>query len=67
MSCLGDAAVSASVSLTNTLGSSSQLVIHTEPPATAIAGEVFGTRPVVYVEDEHGNVQTGRQQHLKWR
>ena len=52
-------AAGASVSLTNTLGSSSQLVIHTEPPATAIAGEVFGTRPVVYVEDEYGNVQTG--------
>jgi hypothetical protein len=52
-------AAGASVSLTNTLGSSSQLVIHTEPPATAIAGKVFGTRPVVYVEDQYGNVQTG--------
>ena len=37
----------------------SQLVIHTQPSATATAGAAFGTQPVVYVEDQYGNLETG--------
>ncbi len=37
----------------------SQLVIATQPAATATAGVVFGTQPVVYVEDQYGNLETG--------
>ncbi len=36
-----------------------QLVIHTEPSATATAGQFFPTQPVIYVEDQNGNVVTG--------
>ena len=37
----------------------SQLFIATEPSATATAGAVFATQPVVYVEDQYGNLETG--------
>ncbi len=37
----------------------SQLVIATQPSATATAGVAFGTQPVVYVEDQFGNIETG--------
>jgi hypothetical protein len=37
----------------------SQLAIHTRPSPTAMAGTVFGTQPVVYVEDKYGNLETG--------
>ena len=37
----------------------SQLVIATQPSATATAGVAFGTQPVVYVEDQYGNLETG--------
>ena len=35
------------------------LVLHTEPSATAMAGVGFSTQPVVFVEDQFGNVETG--------
>jgi hypothetical protein len=37
----------------------SQLVINTQPSATATAGVAFGTQPVIYVEDQFGNLETG--------
>ena len=37
----------------------SQLVIHTQPSPTATAGVAFSTQPVVYVEDQYGNIETG--------
>jgi len=36
----------------------SQLVIHTQPSATATAGQAFGTQSVVYEEDQFGNLET---------
>jgi hypothetical protein len=36
-----------------------QLVIHSQPSPTATAGVAFGTQPVIYVEDQHGNLETG--------
>ena len=46
-------------SLTNTASAATQLVIQTQPSATAAAGMAFGTQPVVYVEDQYGNLETG--------
>jgi hypothetical protein len=37
----------------------SQLVITTQPSATATAGQVFTTQPVVAEEDQYGNIETG--------
>ena len=37
----------------------SKLVIHTQPSASATAGVAFGTQPVVHVEDQFGNLETG--------
>ena len=48
----------AEFSLTNTPGPPNQLVIHTQPSPTAMAGQLFATGPVVYVEDQYGNVDT---------
>ena len=36
-----------------------QLAIHTQPSSTATAGVAFSTQPVVYVEDQYGNLETG--------
>src|SRR5439155_1624597 len=36
----------------------SKLVVHTQPSATATAGQAFGIQPVVYVEDQFGNLDT---------
>ncbi len=44
--------------LTEVPGAASQLVIHTQPSATATAGMVFATQPVIYEEDQFGNVET---------
>ena len=40
-------------------GPASQLVIQTEPSASATAGVAFSTQPVIYVEDQFGNLETG--------
>ena len=37
----------------------SQLVIHTQPSATATAGQAFATQPVIDEEDQFGNLETG--------
>ena len=37
----------------------SKLIIQIEPSATATAGQAFGTQPVIYEEDQYGNVETG--------
>ena len=37
----------------------SQLIIHQQPATTATAGQSFGTQPVVYEEDQFGNLETG--------
>ena len=34
-------------------------MIHTPPSSTATAGQVFGTQPVVYEEDQYGNLEAG--------
>ena len=36
-----------------------QLAIQTQPSATATAGVTFSTQPVIYVEDQYGNLETG--------
>ena len=36
----------------------SLLVIQTQPSQTATAGQAFGTQPVVYEEDQYGNLET---------
>ena len=51
------AATSSSILVTP--AAATQLAIHTEPSATATAGAAFGTQPVVYVEDQYGNLETG--------
>jgi hypothetical protein len=48
----------ASFTLTNTPGPPTQLVIHSQPSGTATAGSAFSTQPVVYVEDQYGNLET---------
>jgi hypothetical protein len=45
--------------MTVTPGVPSQLVITTQPSATATAGQPFATQPVVYEEDAYGNLETG--------
>lgn len=37
----------------------SQLVIHIQPSAPAIAGQSLATQPVIYEEDPYGNLETG--------
>jgi hypothetical protein len=41
-----------------TLGPATKLVIQTQPSATATAGKAIATQPVVYVEDDSGNLET---------
>ena len=36
-----------------------QLVVHTQPSSAATAGVAFGTQPVIYEEDQFGNLETG--------
>ena len=36
-----------------------QLVVHTQPSSTATAGVAFATQPVIYEEDQYGNLMTG--------
>ena len=36
----------------------SQLAIATQPSPTATAGVAFATQPVVYIEDQYGNLET---------
>jgi hypothetical protein len=52
-------AAGTSFDLTNTQGPATQLVIVTQPSATATAGRKIPTQPVIYVEDQYGNLETG--------
>jgi len=45
--------------ITVTPAAASQLVIRTQPSATATAGQAFGTQPVIDEEDQFGNLETG--------
>ena len=42
-----------------TPAAASQLVIQTQPSATATAGQAFATQPVVEEVDQYGNLETG--------
>ncbi len=48
-----------SFSLTNEEAAGTQLVIHTQPSGAATAGSPFSTQPVIFVEDQYGNLETG--------
>ena len=48
----------ATSAITVTPAPASQLVIHTQPSATATAGQAFGAQPVIEEEDQYGNVET---------
>ena len=37
----------------------SKLVLHTQPSSTAAAGQAFSTQPVIFEEDQFGNLETG--------
>jgi uncharacterized protein YkwD len=39
-------------------GPATQLVIHTQPSATSTAGQPFANEPVIYEEDQFGNLET---------
>jgi hypothetical protein len=51
--------VNANFTLTNASPAPYQLVIHTQPSPTATAGVALSTQPVIYVEDQAGNLETG--------
>jgi Domain of unknown function (DUF4082) len=44
---------------TGSVSPASKLVIQTQPSATATAGVAFATQPVIYEEDQNGNLETG--------
>ena len=46
-------------SITVSPAAASQLVIHTQPSATATAGQALATQPVIDEEDPYGNLETG--------
>ena len=50
---------SASDNIVVSPATASQLVIHTQPSASATAGTAFSPQPVIYEEDEYGNIETG--------
>ncbi len=49
----------ATVPITISPAAAAKLVVHTQPPAAATAGQPFATQPVVYEEDAYGNLETG--------
>ncbi len=48
-----------STSLTVSPAAAAKLAIQTQPSATATAGQPFATQPVIDVEDQYGNLETG--------
>lgn len=44
--------------LTEATGTATQLVVSTQPSSTATAGSQFGTKPIVKVADQFGNIKT---------
>jgi streptogramin lyase len=55
----GGMAAGPSSSLVVAPAAASKLVIHTQPAATATAGQLLATQPVIYEEDQFGNLETG--------
>ena len=51
--------VDTSHSLTVTQPASAKLIVETPPSGTATAGIAFTTQPVIYEEDQNGNLETG--------
>jgi len=47
------------VVFSSAISTATQLVVHTQPSSTATAGVPFGTQPVIYEEDQNGNLETG--------
>ncbi len=45
--------------LTVTQPPAAKLILHTQPSASATAGKTFITQPVIYEEDQNGNLETG--------
>ena len=54
----GSLSKSISGSIVVSPAAASQLVIHTQPSATATAGRPFAIQPVIYEEDSYGNIET---------
>jgi subtilase family serine protease len=46
-------------SLTVTPAAAAQLLVSAQPSATATAGRAFGTQPMLSIEDQFGNLETG--------
>ena len=55
----GSLAAATSQSIVVNPAVASQLVIHTQPSSTAIAGQAFGGPPVIYELDAFNNLETG--------
>jgi uncharacterized repeat protein (TIGR01451 family) len=55
----GSLTASVSGSIVVSPATASQLAIHSQPSATATAGQAFAIQPVIYEEDQYGNVETG--------
>src|SRR5262249_32482252 len=55
----GTLTMATSSTITVSPAAASQLVITQQPSATATAGVVFATQPVVMEEDQFGNLETG--------
>ena len=51
-------AVATSTDVVVSPAAASQLVVHTQPSASAMAGQAFAIQPVVYEEDRFGNLET---------
>ena len=56
-----DGALGLAPSQTETItpAAAAALVVHTQPSSSATAGVAFVTQPVIYEEDQYGNVETG--------
>ncbi len=55
----GGLAVGPSSNITVTPAAASELIVQTQPSTTATAGQPFVTQPVIYEEDQYGNLETG--------
>ncbi len=55
----GGLSVGPSTAIAISPGPSNRLVIHTQPTASGTAGVALATQPVIYEEDQFGNLETG--------
>jgi hypothetical protein len=53
------AAVTSNSIVVSPTGVATKLVVNTQPSPTAMAGVAFSTQPVIDVEDQYGNLETG--------